>query len=411
MFLFLLLFCYVFAFYIGPISVSLLIAFPCYIYGIFCKKYFACIEGVLRTSYIKNIFVGWSFIVFLGLLFPVLYGTYDFSFFRVVFVQLFHLIAAIPVLAILKYKDYSYCEIEKVFVYLFVVQTLIQCIVVSNATLSELILYFNRYEAPLKPELGSAIRGKALSAATTYHLSLIYGVGFLIYVKRFLSVRITFTNIILGLLIFVGIFFAGRTGFVGVGIGMLAFLFSTNVRWWKKIQLFLLLIIALTFVVILVSYWFPPFYILLEEQVIPYAFEFIYSLDKTGQVETASTNRLMEMWSNPDFNYMEFLIGSGKYVENGSYYMHVDPGILRHTLFMGIIGYIALLIYQLLLFPIWKMQGKTQYYYLLILIYWFIMEFKGVTLATNKFVFAVSILLSFSYLELNNIFVEREKYE
>lgn len=48
---------------------------------------------------------------------------------------------------------------------------------------------------------------------------------------------------------------------------------------------------------------------------------------KSGQIETASTNHLMEMW-NRDFNYVEFLIGSGRYsYENGAYYMHVDPGI------------------------------------------------------------------------------------
>ena len=57
------------------------------------------------------------------------------------------------------------------------------------------------------------------------------------------------------------------------------------------------------------------------------------------------------MW-NRDFNYVEFLIGSGRYsYENGAYYMHVDPGILRHTLFMGIGGYLCLLFYQLILLP------------------------------------------------------------
>ena len=53
---------------------------------------------------------------------------------------------------------------------------------------------------------GSMIRGKALSAATTYHLSLVYGIGFIIYIKEFLSQKISLTNVFIGLLIFVGIF-------------------------------------------------------------------------------------------------------------------------------------------------------------------------------------------------------------
>ena len=114
-------------------------------------------------------------------------------------------------------------------------------------------------------------------------------------------------------------------------------------------------------------------------------------------METASTNHLMRMWQE-DFNEMEFLIGSGKYTtEAGGYYMGVDPGILRHLLFMGIIGYILLLCYQLVLLPIHKMSGDARCYYCLILCYWFVMDFKGCTMGSNKFAFAVSLLFSFSY--------------
>lgn len=110
----------------------------------------------------------------------------------------------------------------------------------------------------------------------------------------------------------------------------------------------------------------------------------------------------MEMW-NRDFNYVEFLIGSGRYsYENGAYYMHVDPGILRHTLFMGIVGYLCLLFYQLILLPFWKMDKDTRFYYVLIFVYLLVMDFKGCTIGTNKFAFAASLLLSFSYFNLSS---------
>lgn len=81
---------------------------------------------------------------------------------------------------------------------------------------------------------GSNIRGKALSAATTYHLSLVYGVGFIIYIKEFLSQKISLLNILIGILIFVGIFFTGRTGFVGVIIGLIAFGLSKEIGIFGK---------------------------------------------------------------------------------------------------------------------------------------------------------------------------------
>lgn len=403
-FLFILLFCYIFAFYIANISVSLLIAIPLYGFSILHKRFFNDIIGVLRSSYIRNVLVGWGILVFFSLLFPVLYGIYDLSFFRVVGAQLLHFIAALPVFAYLKYLNFSYKDVERTFVYLFVFQTIIQCVAFANPVIGEIMLYFNKFDISQESGgLGSGIRGKALSAATTYHLSLVYGIGFLVYVKEFLNYRISFKNITVGILIFVGIFFAGRTGFVGVALGMLAFVFSRKIRFWQKLKVFLYILLGIFTLVLFLDSTFPEFYELLSERVLPYAFEFIYSLDTSGQIETASTNQLLEMWANRDFDYFEFLLGSGKYtLEDGSYYMGVDPGILRHTLFMGVLGYLALFIYQLLLLPVWKMKGKSRYYYFLILLYLCFMEFKGVTIGVNKFVFAATLLLSYSYFELKS---------
>lgn len=411
--LFVLLFCYVFAFYIANISVSLLISIPLWGYAFINKIFFKEIVCVLNLPYIKNVCIGWFAIFSFALLFPFIYNTFDFSFLRVIGMQFIHLLAAIPVLSYLKYKRYTCTEVLRMFVWIFVVQTLIQCIVISDVTLGEIILYFNKFDKDKELEgiLGSGIRGKALSAATTYHLSLVYGIGFIIYIKEFLSRKITLLNVIIGLLIFVGIFFAGRTGFVGVGIGLLAFFFSRKIRFWKKLKLFLYIGMTLIGIVWLMSYLLPEFYALLEKRVFPYAFEFIYSLDNSGKVETASTNQLIKMWTARDFNYIEFLIGSGKYTVNGSYYMKVDPGLLRHTLFMGVIGYAFLFYYQLLLLPVWKMRKEVCFYYSLILLYLFLMDFKGCTIGTNKFAFAVSLLLSYCYFQLSPPINRKNSYE
>lgn len=411
--LFFILFFYVFAFYIGPFSISLLIAIPLYVKAVINKSFYNDITYVLSTSYIKNVVKILYVLIFISLLFPILFQTFDYSFFRIVFMQAIHLIAAFPVLAYLVYKNYNISDIEKSFVYIFVAQTFIQLIVVSNESLGNLILFFNHFEPEKVTGPGSEIRGKALSAATTYHLTLAYGISFIIYLKQIISNKISLKNIIIGLLIFVGIFFAGRSGFVGCGIGAIGYLLYNNKSKYNKIKDIIKILLFLSvsvFIIISVIYTFAPeYYVFFENNVISYAFEFLYSYDNSGNMETASTNRLLEMWDN-DFNYFEFIFGSGKYSNpDGSFYMHVDPGILRHLLFMGIFGYGLLIIYQLYLLPFWKMKSITRFYCICILIFIFVMDFKGVTVGVNKFIFSISLLFSFTQLYLNNTLSNKQE--
>ena len=86
---------------------------------------------------------------------------------------------------------------------------------------------------------------------------------------------------------------------------------------------------------------------------------------------------------------------------DGTFYKHVDPGILRHMLFMGIVGYGVLVAYQLVLLPAWKMKTfSTKYYYMLILLFLFGMEYKCINIGVNKFAFSISLLLTYSYFYL-----------
>lgn len=399
-----LLFCYTFAFFIAGISISILLGIPLWLYALLNKNFLSQLLKILNSSYIKRIIKIWYILVLLSLLFPIIYGTYDLSFFRLIAAQGIHFFSAFPVLAWLKYNKYSFDDIENAFIIIFIIQTIIQLIVVNNDFLGEKILTFNHFEPEKVLGPGSKIRGKALSAATTYHLTMAYGIAFIIYIKRYLSQKVNIKNLLIGLSLFVGIFFAGRTGFVACLIGVLGYLFYTKPTIKSKIIFVtksLFIVICIIFVILTgISITFPSFYDMLNKQILPYAFEFIYSIEESGGIETQSTNRLMEMWDT-NFNYMEFIFGSGKYTNpNGSFYMHVDPGIIRHTLFMGILGYAMLVLYHFNLLPIWRFKGETKYYYSLILLFLCIMEFKCINLGVNKFAFSISLLLSFSYLYL-----------
>ena len=264
-------------------------------------------------------------------------------------------------------------------------------------------MQFNHFDPDSVIGIGSGVRGKALSAATTYHLSMAYGICFIIYVKDFFSAKASIVNTLIGILLFVGIFFAGRTGFVACLIGFIGF-FLYRYSIGKIIKMFKALLIVIVFVSltgVLLFLYSPEFYELINEQLLPYAFEFLYSMSDGGTAETASTNRLMEMWNDSNFDSLELLFGSGKYSNtDGSYYMHVDPGVLRHMLYMGVVGYLLLLVYQLMLLPVWRFKGRDLFYYSLVFLFLCIMDFKCVNIGVNKFVFSISLLLSFSSLFL-----------
>ncbi|WP_301004053.1 hypothetical protein [uncultured Bacteroides sp.] len=412
--LFLLLFCYVFAFYIGPVSVSLLIAVPLYAKAFLKKEFAEEVTFVLSTGLLKGALAWWFVLLFFSFLYPVLFLTFDYSFLRVTGMQGVHFAAAVPVLAYIRYKGFTQEETEKCFIAIFVVQTFIQLIVLNSEFLGNAIQAFNRFNPEDLTGAGSNIRGKALSAATTYHLTLAYGVCVIVYIKCLLSKRASLGNICIGVLIFVGIFFAGRSGFVACLIGAVGYLFyNKDTTVWRKLGVCVKILLFLAMVVCMLlaalSVWAPEFYALLTDTILPYAFEVFYSLDKSGTAETASTNQLAEMWKL-DFNPLEFVFGSGRYSNpDGTYYMHVDPGLLRHLLFMGVPGYAALAIYQLRLLPFWKMEGRTGYYCKLILVFIFLLDLKGCTVGTNKFVMAITLLLSFLYLYLSESHPVKEK--
>lgn len=403
--IFIILFVYIFAFFLGPVSSSLILGVVFWIYSLFNRKFLKTCFRVIQTKLILQLFKYWIIIVIFGLFFSIIYCTFDYSLLSIYFTQILHYIAAVPVLAYLTYKKYTASEIEKSFISVFAVQTFIQLIAASIPSLRQAMFAFNHFDPTSVSGMGDNFRGSALAAATTYHLSLAYGIAFIIYVKHYFIKKINSKIIILGIIIFAGIFCAGRSGFVGCIIAIIGYVFipnkylktSKSKAIIKVIILSIVLSIALLSTLAIIA---PDFYEMLNTYILPYAFEFIYNQQNGGQMETASTNRLMEMWGE-DFNYIELLIGSGHFTNpDGSYYMHVDPGILRHLLFFGIVGYVLIIYYQYLAIPYFRMKNPDKYFCRLIYIFILVMDFKGLTAGGNKFMIFIPLLLAYTYLYL-----------
>lgn len=398
-----LLFCYVFSFYILVFPASMLIAGPLFLCVCTNKKWLYSFLKIWGIKYIRRCFIALLFIIGFSGLFPIIYRTADFSFMKVMITQLVHFVCAVFFFTYIDVKNISFDKVVKSFILIFVIQTFIELIASSfPSSVGKFVRMFNHFDPESVVGLGDRVRGYALSAATTYHLSLVYGVAFILYIKTLIeSKKIKFKQLIVGLLIVIGVFFAGRTGFVGIGIACLYYVITLKTKMKNKISAISKLAISIALIITLTLTVAPKnFREMVVDYLIPYAFEFVYQKIDSGKAQTASTNQLKKMWST-DFDEHELIFGSGKYTDdNGLYYMHVDPGVLRALLYGGIIFYLAIVIYQsILTFPL--KERKDYYIFILIFIYFFFMDFKGVTLGMNKFAFATTLLLGYTYTREN----------
>lgn len=403
-----LLFCYIFSFYILIFPASMLIAVPLFICVCTNRTWLNSFLKIWGNKFIYRSFVALVFIIGFSGIFPIIYGTVDFSFMKLMITQLVHFICAVFFFTYIDVKNISFEKVIKSFVLIFIIQTLIEIIASSfPSSIGVFVRIFNHFDPESVIGLGDRVRGYALSAATTYHLSLVYGVAFILYIKSLIEAKkIKFSNLIAGLLIVIGVFFAGRTGFIGIGIGCIYFLITLKVKMRNKISAVIKLVVSISIVISLTLTVSPKkFREMVVDYLIPYAFEFVYQKFDSGKAQTASTNQLKEMWKT-DFDEKELIFGSGKYTnDEGSYYMHVDPGILRALLYGGIIFYLSIIVYQCLLtFP--EKKHKDYYIFILIFIYFFFMDFKGGTLGMNKFAFMTTLLLGYSYTRENKVFIK-----
>lgn len=402
MFLFF-LFCYIFSFYILIFPASMIIAGPLFVCICINKKWLDSFLRIWGNKFIYRSFIALILMIGLTGIFPVIYKTVDFSFMKLMITQLVHFICAVFFFTYIDVKNISFENVCKNFILIFVIQTFIEIIATSfPASIGKIVRFFNHFDPDTVIGLGDRVRGYALSAATTYHLSLVYGVAFILYIKNLIESRkIKFYQLFVGLSIVIGVFFAGRTGFVGIGIASFYFLITLKTSIKNKISAISKLIISILLITTVTLTFTPKnFKDMVVNYLIPYAFEFVYQKLDTGRSQTASTNQLKEMW-NSDFDERELIFGSGKYTtDDGNFYMHVDPGILRSLLYGGIVFYFAILFYQFVLtFP--QTRRKDYYIFVLIFIYFFLMDFKGGTLGMNKFAFSTMLLLGFSYTREN----------
>jgi hypothetical protein len=332
-----------------------------------------------------------------SLLVAIIHFSLDISYSYSFITLFFKIICIFAVVELIYDKNKQIHYYEKIIVYIFVIQSVIQLMAFTNKSLASILLHFNHaYE--LYEGTGGG-RGLALSGGAGWPLGLSYGLPFIFYTKVYLlgQTKIDLRVVIMGLLLVIGIFFSGRSAYLGIIVSMIYFIFSGRKNVYGKFKTIITFIIFLVIGVLIFFLFFSNIVTLLAQKVFPWAFEFFYKQAEHGNFETGSTNRLLEMWETVKLITPGiFIIGEGYFTDpvTGKYFHRIDVGYLRNIFYWGIIGTIFVYCYQIFVFKhiLLSHEKEKKQFVLWILIYLFGLELKAMAAGFNHFGITICVL-------------------
>lgn len=403
-----LVFLLVFSFRIPLILNGAILAFIFSIFKILTnRKSQQILSFCFRSKYVVRILIGCVGLSLISFFPSVFHETYDFSVLNrfvglisTLFFVIFVYSAIFPYLT-------TKLSLQKIIFIVFGLQSVIQIIAFKSPSFLSIIQLFQdaRSIEIGRGEYYKGVRGLALSTELFFGLSCAYGLVYIQYIQyMFEKRRLLISDIGMFLLLIFGTFFVGRSGLLGLVFGFSYILLSNKqslrevVYRYFKFFIGVVLLLSLSFLVLNESYIRS-----INDVILPEAFEFIYNYMDNGKLSTSSTDGLLEMLQVPIDN-QTFLIGQGKYEENGKYYMETDSGYLRQILYGGI-GYVfCFMIYQLFFFVKNQRQNKaSSLINYIIYIYLMILHIKGETLGTHKMVLVILMLLGINELAFRKI--------
>jgi len=224
-------------------------------------------------------------------------------------------------------------------------------------------------------------RGLGVALSKNYDFSLLQSFGMFLIVSKFLRNKIVVWDYLKIFLIIFSIIISGRTGFIGLGFAALVFIFKTVrykvfVNFVKKVSIAYVVIYCLY---VLSSYIIPNVYQSINNNLLPWAFEFYYNFIETGEFSTSSSDQLTEShyYDLPDDT---IVYGDGKYMQtNGFYYGLTDAGYMRQTLYFGVIGILlfAVLYFRIAYINFVKLSSNYNFILPSYAILLFIAHYKG----------------------------------
>jgi hypothetical protein len=307
---------------------------------------------ILRSKYFWSIIALYVLLLLYSITTTILHQTYDYAIIKANILTLLIVLISFfiyPIIDTYFIKDKNNLDtVVSYLLFLFLVQSIIQIVAFIFPGFADLVHFFQKVNVAEKDYGG--IRALGLTGNPFFDLAAGYGFILILYFYSFTLKNVNiFLNLGLFLGLFIGSFFAGRTAFVGLGIGVLFYLFFTGNFLTRLFSLSKFLVVGLG--VIFVLYTFLPVNVkeMVENDLLPFAFEFVYNYMDNKELTTKSTVVLSNMYF--PISNMTFIFGDGKYVNSDeSYYMHTDAGYMRNTLYYGFLGVLFMVLGQMYFF-------------------------------------------------------------
>ena len=356
-------------------------------------------------------------------LFPIHRFTFDFGILESFIVQLFLLLSILYVSPYIigESRDNVFNKVSEIVILTFALQAVIHLTGFFNSGFGEFI-------SNMKPESlreavdvrGQGFRVFSLTGNPYFALPAGYGVAFILFFRLLFTSYSSwlfsgFKRYILFLFLVVGAVLSGRTGFTGLFCALaMALLMKSHggvLKIFRVAKSSIITVALLGIVVFTASAILPARQLnVIEHEVLPFAFEFLYNYDKSGEFSTISTDYLTE---NMYFKIPEETLASGDgryHGSDGTYYKSTDAGYMRQILFGGIIYLLILIAYQLLYFytPM-KIALKKRFEgglndflcWLTLLIHIFVLNYKGEAIGTMQIMQCLLLLLALAYISEN----------
>jgi hypothetical protein len=190
-------------------------------------------------------------------------------------------------------------------------------------------------------------RALAFSLNQNYDFALFQSFGLLLMVSKFVENRVfSRFDIVSMVVILISVITAGRTGFIGIGTALMFFFIKTSHQglFTKFVRNLFYTIFILLVIYYSSSVLFPKVYDAVNNQLLPWAFEFYYNFTETGELSTSSSDQLL---TSHYFNVPDDVIIYGKGIYNlkdGSYFNATDAGYMRQIYYFGFFGILLFII-------------------------------------------------------------------
>ncbi|WP_303180921.1 hypothetical protein [uncultured Butyricimonas sp.] len=358
-------------------SLLLLVLLP--IRFLFLRGGFDIAKRMFLHPYVVRLLGMYLFVMFYMILLTTMHLELDLTLLPTLINVMLHFIVGIFLVSLLVYRKYTLDEVLSLLIGIFVVQSVIQIMAFFSPSLQGFIQLFQGNSTIEVASKFAGRRGLALAGTVFFGLAILYGLIFLFFIKRCVDrEKFTYRDVVCGIILFIGGFFTGRTFFVGVGVAGLYFLCSSfsflyKVKTLCRIFLFIVLGAMVIWMSLTDSLQYKVYNLLL------YAFEFLFNYLEKGTLETTSSSTLFDdMYFS--ISLPTFFVGDGLYTGyDGAYYLHTDAGYMRNILYIGVGGFVLLILLDV--FLVFGRQvlreGKMLKFGLFILFYLGIIHVKG----------------------------------